>query len=327
VSARVSASAIPSTQPLPARRRLGDRIGDIFLYGLTAAATASSAVLLGAIAWKIFDIAQPAISRFGFAFITRQGWDAIHNKFGALDLIWGTALTSFLALLIATPISIAIGLYLSELAPRGARTVIASLVELLAAIPSVVLGLWGILVLGPFVGGHLGPWLHRNLGFIPLFDGTPQNVGILVAVLVLTIMVVPITSSICRELFIGVPTELEEGALALGATRWEMVRGVILPYTRTGVSAAMILGLGRAVGEAIAVSMVIGAGHGIHRSLFATGDTLAGKIAGEYQGAATKIQVASLVYLAAILLVISLLVNVAAQVVVRRFSYERVGGK
>jgi phosphate transport system permease protein len=324
VSARVS--AVPSTQPLPNRRRLGDRLGDLGLHGLTGAATAAAGVLLGAIAWKIFDIAWPAISKFGFAFITRQGWDAVHSKFGALDLIWGTALTSFLALLIATPISIAIGLYLSELAPRGARTVIASLVELLAAIPSVVLGLWGILVLGPFVGTDLEPWLHRHLGFIPLFDGSPQNAGILVAVLVLTIMIVPITSSICRELFLGVPTELEQGAFALGATRWEMVRGVVLPYTRTGVSAAVILGLGRAVGEAIAVTQVIGAGHGIHWSLFATGDTLASKIAGEYQGAATNIQIASLVYLAAILLVISLLVNLTAQFIARRFSHERGGG-
>jgi phosphate transport system permease protein len=324
VSARVN--AVTSTPALPSRRRIGDRFGDVFLHVLTGAAAAVAASLLVAIGWKIFDIAHPAISRFGFAFITRQGWDVVHDKFGALDLIWGTALTSVLALLIATPLSIAIGLYLSELAPRGARTLIASLVELLAAIPSVVLGLWGILVLGPFVGTQLGPWLHRHLGFIPLFDGTPQNAGILVAVLVLTIMVVPITSSICRELFLGVPTELEEGALALGATRWEMVRGVILPYTRTGVSAAVILGFGRAIGEAIAVSQVIGAGHGIHWSLFATGDTLASKLAGEYQGAATNIQIASLVYLAAILLVISLLVNLAAQVIVRRFAHQRTGG-
>jgi phosphate transport system permease protein len=324
VSARVS--AVPATHPLPKRRRVGDRLGDLILYGLTGAATAAAGVLLGTIAWKIFDIAHPAISKYGFAFITRQGWDVTHNTFGALDLIWGTAVTSLVALLIATPVSIAIGLYLSELAPRGARTVIASLIELLAAVPSVVLGLWGILVLGPFVGRDLGPWLHHYLGFIPLFGGTPQNAGILVAVLVLTIMIVPITSTICRELFLGVPTELEDGALALGATRWEMVRGVILPYTRTGVGAAVILGFGRAVGEAIAVTQVIGAGHGIHWSMFATGDTLASKLAEQYQGATTTIQTASLVYLAAILLVISLLVNLAAQVIVRRFSHQRAGG-
>jgi len=285
-----------------------------------------AAVLLGAIAWKVFQLAWPAITKYGFAFVTRQGWDTVHNKFGALDLIWGTALTSFSALLIATPVSIAIGLYLSELAPRGARTVIASLVELLAAIPSVVLGLWGILVLGPFVGKDLEPWLHRHLGFIPLFGGSPENAGMLVAILVLTIMIVPITSSICRELFLGVPTELEQGALALGATRWEMVRGVILPYTRTGVGAAVLLGFGRAIGEAIAVTQVIGAGHGIHWSLFATGDTLASKLAEQYQGAVSNLQIASLVYLAAILLVISLLVNLTALFIVRRFSHERTGG-
>jgi len=324
VSSRVS--AVPSTQPLPERRRIGDRFGDLFLHGLTGAAAAAALVLLGAITWKVFELAWPAITKYGFAFVTRQGWDTIHNKFGALDLIWGTALTSFSALLIAAPLSIAIGLYLSELAPRGARTVIASLVELLAAIPSVVLGLWGILVLGPFVGKDLEPWLHRHLGFIPLFGGTPENAGMLVAILVLTIMIVPITSSICRELFLGVPTELEQGALALGATRWEMVRGVILPYTRTGVSAAILLGLGRAVGEAIAVSQTLGAGHGIHWSLFVTGDTLASKLAEEYQGAVSKIQTASLVYLAAILLVISLLVNLTAQFIARRFSYERARG-
>ena len=319
-------SAVPSTHPLPERRRVGDRFGDLFLHGLTGAAAAAALVLLGAITWKVFELAWPAITKYGFAFVTRQGWDTIHNKFGALDLIWGTALTSFSALLIATPLSIAIGLYLSELAPRGARTVIASLVELLAAIPSVVLGLWGILVLGPFVGKDLEPWLHRHLGFIPLFGGSPQNAGMLVAILVLTIMIVPITSSICRELFLSVPTELEQGALALGATRWEMVRGVILPYTRTGVSAAILLGLGRAVGEAIAVSLVLGAGHGIHWSLFVTGDTLASKLAEEYQGSVSKLQTASLVYLAAILLVISLLVNLTAQFIARRFSYERAGG-
>jgi phosphate transport system permease protein len=318
-------NAVPSTQPLPVRRRLGDRLGDWLLYGLTAAATAASVVLLGAIVWKLFEVAWPAITKFGLDFVTRQGWDVQRNVFGALDFIWGTVITSFLALLIAAPVSIAIGLYLSELAPSGVRWLIASLVEMLAAIPSVVLGLWGILVLGPFVGKTLGPFLHDHLGFIPLFSGTPQNAGILVAVLVLTIMIVPICSSICRELFISVPAELEEGALALGATRWEMVRGVILPYTRSGVSAALILGLGRAVGEAIAVTQVIGAGSGIHWSLFKTGDTLASRIAGQYQGAATNLQIASLVYLAVILLVISLLVNFAAQVIVRRFSYERLG--
>jgi len=318
-------AAVPEASVLSFRRRLGDRIGDAAIYALTAGAAAAAVALLIAIAWKVFQLAWPAITKYGFGFLTRQGWDTIHNKFGALDLIWGTAITSFGAVLIAAPVSIAIGLYLSELAPRGVRTVIASLVELLAAIPSVVLGLWGILVLGPFVGEHLEPWLHAHLGFIPFFSGSPENSGILVGILVLTIMVVPITSSVCRELFLSVPDELEQGALALGATRWEMVRGVILPYTRSGVIAAILLGLGRAVGEAIAISQVTGAGHGIHWSWFATGSTLASKLADQYQGAVTHIQTASLLYLAAILLVISLIVNLIAQYIARRFGYGRGG--
>jgi phosphate transport system permease protein len=319
-----SAASTPGRIAL-GRRRLGDRIGDGLLHVITAAAALGVLVVVGLLVYELIRQSRLSISEFGIGFLTSRVWDPVRGEFGALDFIYGTAYTSFLAGLIAAPAAIAISLFLTELAPRAIRTVIASLVELLAAIPSVVLGLWGILVLGPFVGQDLEPWLHRHLGFIPLFSGSPENAGILIAILVLTIMVVPITSSVCRELFLSVPAELEQGALALGATRWEMVRGVILPYTRTGVSAAVLLGLGRAVGEAIAVTQVIGAGHGIHWSLFVTGDTLASKLAEQYQGAVSNLQIASLVYLAAILLVISLLVNLMAQFIVRRFSHEHAG--
>ena len=173
-------------------------------------------------------------------------------------------------------------------------------------------------MLGPFAANHLEPWLHAHLGFIPLFSGTPQSSGIFIAGLVLAIMVVPIVASICRELFLSVPRELEDGALALGATRWEMVRGVVLSSSRPGIAAAVILGLGRAIGEAIAVTQVIGAGWTIQWSLFSTGDTLASRIAGQYQGAVSKMQVSSLFYLGAILLVIGLVTNFLAQLVVRR---------
>jgi phosphate transport system permease protein len=205
------------------------------------------------------------------------------------------------------------------------RVIIGALVELLAAIPSVVLGLWGILVLGPFAADHIEPPLQRAFGFLPIFSGKPSSSGIFIAGLVLAIMVVPIVASICRELFLSVPQELEEGALALGATRWEMVRGVVLSSSRPGIAAAIILGLGRAIGEAIAVTQVIGAGNsGIHASLFATGDTLASRIAGEFFGASSKLQIASLFYLAGILLVIGLLTNLVAQLIVRRFDVQRV---
>jgi phosphate transport system permease protein len=314
-------SVVPTTSPLQARRRLGGRLGDLSLHALTLAAALASVVLVGAIVWKILRLADLSYQRFGIDFVTSRSWDPVKHIFGALPFIYGTAVSSLVALALATPLAIAIGLYLSELAPRGVRGIVGSLVELLAAIPSVVLGLWGILVLGPFLSEHVEPWLHTTLGFIPLF-GEPQQTGqgLFTAAVILTIMIVPIVASISRELFLGVPGELEEGALALGATRWEMVRGVILPATRSGIAAAVILGLGRAVGEAIAVTQVIGGGTRIGWSLFPPADTLASKIASNYQGAGSGLETSSLLYLAAILLVMGLLANLVAQVIVRRFD-------
>jgi phosphate transport system permease protein len=194
-------------------------------------------------------------------------------------------------------------------------------VETLPAIPSGLIGVLGILVLGPLLQKHVEPALHSALGFIPLF-GTPSTSGssIFTAVIVLAIMILPIVSSISRELFLGVPRDLKEGALALGTTRWEMVRGVMFPSARGGIAAALILGLGRAVGEAIAVTQVVGGGVFIHWNLFSTGDTLASKIAASYQGATSRLEVGSLIYLALILLVFSLTMNVIAQVIVRRVA-------
>jgi phosphate transport system permease protein len=315
-------SPVPRRTPLHAtRRRVGDRIGDSTLRGLTLAAALSAVALLGAVVYKVFHLAHLAWSHYGLGFLSGRDWDPVHKHFGALTFIYGTAVSSAIALVIATPLAIAIALYLSELAPRGLRSVVGSLVEMLAAIPSVVLGLWGILVLGPFLAGHVEPWLHAHLGFVPLF-GPPQatGTGLFTAGLILAIMIVPIIASICRELFVSVPRELEEGALALGTTRWEMVRGVILPATRSGVAAATILGLGRALGEAIAVTQVIGGGTTVARNIFAPADTLASKIAANYQGAATNLESSSLLYLAAILLVLGLLANLLAQFIVRRFD-------
>jgi phosphate transport system permease protein len=313
-------NAQPAAPTLRRGRRAADRVGDGFLIGLTALASLGAAVLLVLIAYKVFDASGAAFDKFGLGFVVHQIWDPNRNVFGALTFIYGTAITSLIALLIATPLSVAIALFLSELAPRGVRGVVGALVEMLAAIPSVVLGLWGILVLGPFV-----PWLHRTFGFLPIFSGDPQSAGLLPAALVLTIMIVPIIASVSRELFLAVPRELHEGALALGATRWETIRGVVLPYTRAGIVAATILGLGRAIGEAIAVTQVIGGAVGIHASLFGSADTLASRIAAQYQGASTHLLTSALVYLAAILLVISLIVNVIAQWIVRRFEFQRIG--
>jgi phosphate transport system permease protein len=269
--------------------------------------------------------ASPSISRFGVGFLTHSTWEPNFGIFGAGAFLYGTAVTSFIALLLAVPIGVSIALYLSMVAPRRLRSVIGPLVEMLAAIPSVILGFWGILVFAPFLQAHLEPFLHRLLGFLPIF-GTPATTGtgLFNASLILTIMVVPIIASVSRDLFLTVPHELQDGATALGATRWEVLRGVVIPSAASGVIAAAFLGLGRALGEAIAVTQVIGAGNLIHASLFQTGDTLASRIADQYPGATTSLQIASLFYLGLILLVIGLLANVAAQLIGRRFDVRRV---
>jgi phosphate transport system permease protein len=322
-------SSVPLTERLEGSRRTRDWLGDRILLLLTFGASAAAIAVMVAIVYKLVDASHLAISKFGISFLWGTVWDAnpAKNVFGAGTLIYGTVVTSLIALVVAVPLAIAIALFLSELAPKGVLGIVGSLVETLAAVPSVVLGLWGILVMGPFVADHLEPWLHRWFGFIPIFSGSPSSSGVLVAGLVLAIMVVPIVASICRELFVSVPDELEEGALALGATRWEMVRGVVLHSSRPGIAAAVILGLGRAIGEAIAVTQVIGAATDIHVSLFPPGDTLASRIAGQYQGAVSNVQISALFYLGLILLVIGLLTNLLAQVIVRRFDVQRAGAR
>jgi phosphate transport system permease protein len=312
------ATSETARRPFAGRRA---RLGDVLLQGVAGTAAAGAVVLLGLIAYKVVEGSRLGLSTFGFGFLVHIGWDPVHNKMGAAVFLFGAAVTSLGALLLATPLALGIALFLTELAPRWIRAPVTALVETLAAIPSVVIGLWGIIVLGPVLRDHVMPALHSTLGFIPLF-GTPSptGTGIFTAIVVLTIMILPIVSSISRELFLGVPSELKEAALGLGTTRWEMVRGVIFPYARGGIAAAMILGLGRAIGEAIAVSMVIGSiDNGIGWNLFNGGDTPAAKIANEFNNA-SGLEVPSLFYLALILLVFSLVVNTFAQVIVRRVA-------
>src|SRR5579885_1380672 len=324
--ARVEAASIPAGT-LPRTRHAGDRVGDGLLYGLTAAAAILGVLVIAAIIWRVADGAWPAIKVYKLAFLWHGDWNAVTSKFGAKEFIIGTVVTSFGAVILAAPLSIAIGLFLSELAPPAIRVPVGTLVDMLAAVPSVVIGLWGIYVLAPFDAGHVQPAIHAVLGWIPIFGGDAQTESTMfTAIVVLTIMAIPITSSICRELFIGVPAELEEGSIGLGATRWEMVKTVVVPSVRGGVVAAVILGLGRALGEAIAVTQVIGNFIPLRASIFEPGDTIASRVANQYQGATTNIQIAALIYLALILLVITFLTNVAAQIVVKRFEFQRTGG-
>jgi phosphate transport system permease protein len=310
------------------RLRRIDRIGDGVLHGVCALAALLGVVTLLLVAYQIVHGAGPAISKFGLGFLWHTTWQPNFGVFGAGTVLFGTIVSSFVALAIGAPISIAIGLYLSLLAPKGVRGVVSPLVEMLAAIPSVILGFWGILVLAPFVQEHVEPWLHDTLGFIPLF-GPPQTTGasVFTASLILTIMIIPIIASISRDLFLSVPGDVQDGASALGATRWEVVRGVVLPTTGSGVVAASLLGLGRALGEAIAVAQTIGAGSAIKASLFETGDTMAARIANQFPGNLNGLHEASLYYLGLILLVIGLLSNLFAQWIGRRFDYRRAVAK
>ncbi|HET9676658.1 MAG TPA: phosphate ABC transporter permease subunit PstC [Solirubrobacterales bacterium] len=303
-------------------RKRADQLGDRVLFGICLLAALTAGGLIVLVGYQIVHGASPAISKYGFSFVYETVWQPNFGVFGAGSLLFGTAVTSAFALLLGAPIAIAIGLFLTLLAPAGVRGVVGPLVELLAAIPSVILGFWGLLVLAPFVQEHVEPFLHGTLGFIPIF-GAQETTGLSVftASLILTIMVVPIIASISRDLFQSVPAELQDGAAALGATRWEVVRGIVLPTTTSGVVAACLLGLGRALGEAIAVSQVIGAGSEIQSSLFKTGDTLASRIALQFPGALTELHKASLFYCGVILLVLGLASNLIAQWIGHRFSY------
>ncbi len=304
--------------PMSGRRRW--RFGDLALQSVAGLAALGLGALMVLLVVEVVGQAHASLSEFGAGFLTSSVWNTVKDTYGAADLIFGTLVTAFVALLIAVPLAIAIGLFLSELAPRVLRTPIGMMVELLAAIPSVVLGLWGILLLGPFLNEHVEPWMIAHLGFVPFLDGYPSPVGLLPACLILTLMIVPIVASISRELFTSVPGELKQGALALGATRWEMVRGVAIPQVSGGLVAAVMLGFGRAVGEAIAVAQVIGGSLTRPESLYAPADTMASRLAAQYAGTATSLQKSSLAYLAVILLVISLITNFTAQLIVRRIQ-------
>jgi phosphate transport system permease protein len=298
--------------------------GDALLRGLCVLAGVIAAVTLADIAYQVIDGARPAISRFGLGFLGHVTWAPNFGRFGAAAMLYGTAITALIALVLAAPVAIAIAIYLSMLAPRSVRTIVGPLVEMLAAIPSVILGFWGIIVLAPFMQAHIEPALHGVLGFTGAF-GAQQTTGLSVftAGVILTVMVVPIIASLSRDLFLTVPQELTEGAEALGATRWEVIRGVVLPTTFSGVSAAVMLGLGRALGEAIAVASVIGAGNVIHGNVFDTGNTLAARIALEITYVISNLQTASLFYLALILLAIGVVTNLIARAISNRFDVQR----
>ena len=265
--------------------------------------------LFFSMAFVIFINSWPAFSTFGFSFFIDPVWNSPKREFGALSLIFGTVVSSLLALLIAAPVSLAFALFLNEMAPRWISISLGFIVEMLAAIPSIVYGLWGVFILAPFLRKHIQPFLSDHLGHLPFFAGPYYGIGMLCAGLILAIMITPTISSICKEVFRAAPHSNKEAVLSLGATRWEMFKVAILRGSSSGIVGAVVLGFGRAFGETMAVTMVIGNKIGLSASLFAPAQTMASVLATQYAEADTKLQLASLTAVGFTLFIVSLLFN------------------
>jgi phosphate transport system permease protein len=290
--------------------------GDRIYRGVIRGAALTVVVLVGAMIVEMTRTAWPAIRAFGWRFLATSTWDPVAEHFGALPFIYGTLVSSALALLIAVPLGLGAAIYLAELAPLWVRPPVAFLVELVAAVPSVIYGLWGIFVLAPLLRTWVQPALGATLGFLPLFQGPSYGVGMLAAGIILAIMVVPYITAVGREVLLAVPESQREAALGLGATRWETVRIAVVPYGRSGLIGAVLLGLGRALGETMAVTMVIGNRPEISVSLFAPGYTMASVIANEFTEATSDLYLAALIEVGLLLFGITVLVNALARLLV-----------
>jgi phosphate transport system permease protein len=316
-SATLGAGAVERLSPPPlasgiSRRRSGDRV----FHAVVRAAVWSVVLLAGGLIVALAMESAPAIHKFGWHFLVGSAWDPVAGSFGALPFIYGTVVSSLLALLIAAPLSLGAAIYLAEIAPFWARRPIGFLIEMLAAVPSVVYGLWGVFALVPWLRVWVQPALGRWLGFLPLFQGPPYGVGMLAAGLILSIMIVPYITSVSREVLLAVPNAQREAALGLGATRWEATRIAVLRYGRSGLIGAVLLGLGRALGETMAVTMVIGNRPEVSASLFAPGYTMASVIANEFTEATSDIYVSALVEIGLLLLGVTLVINALARLLV-----------
>lgn len=313
------ATALPeSPGPAPATTAdalEGGSFGDRVYRFLTTSFAVAIPVLLALITFEVVAAAWPALQRFGFGFLTSSAWDPVREQFGAAPMIYGTVVSSVLALILATPLALGVALFLSEFSPRWLRQPVSFLVDLLAAIPSVVYGLWGIFVLLPVLRDTVMPFLADTLGLgnTPFFSGPAYGNSMLGAAIILAIMILPYISAVSREVLMAVPRSQREAALAMGATKWEMIRDAVVPYARSGILGGVILGLGRALGETMAVTMLIGNRHEISASLFAPGYTLASVIANEFAEATNELHTGALMACGAVLLVVTLTVNSIAR--------------
>ena len=315
------------------KENMGEKIklkgsyGDYVLRALTLLTSVAVIALILWIAWQMYLSSLPSIKKFGFAFLTSTEWDPVHLHFGALTFIYGTLVTSLIALAIAGPIGLGVGIFLNEMAPPLIRQVVSFIVEMLASIPSVVYGLWGIYVLAPILRGSVEPWLAKWFGFLPVFTGDFLGIGVLAGGLILAVMILPTIAALTKEVLAAVPDTQREAALALGATKWEMIRIAVLAYAKSGIMGGVMLGLGRALGETMAVTMVIGNVPQIMASLFAPGYSMASVIANGFSEASDPMQQSALVEVGLVLFAITLILNAMARLLVWSVGRGPKGGQ
>ncbi len=312
--------SLSTDSPHIRRQRAGERV----FRTATLVAALLVLTLLGGVAVALIKGAWPALSTFKLDFLTRQVWNPVTDKFGALAAIYGTLITSLIAILIAVPVSFGIAIFLTELSPRWLKRPVGVAIELLAGVPSIIFGIWGLFVLSPILQHSVQPWLIEHLGSIAgigvLFQGPPFGIGILTASFVLAIMILPFISAVMRDVFETVPDVLKESGYGLGATTWEVVWNVVVPYSRAGMVGGIMLGLGRALGETMAVTFVIGNAHRVGSSLLAPGTTISASIANEFTEAVGDLYTSSLVALGALLFVITFIVIAAARLMLMRLD-------
>ncbi len=293
---------------------------DLSFRWLALLAAVTIAGLIFLVGWELYRGAHLAVVKFGVGFLGASTWDPVADKYGAWPFIFGTLVTSLIALVLAVPLGVGTALFLTEVAPLRLRQPLVMVIEMLAAVPSVIFGLWGVFVLIPWLRDNLFVWLKRTLGFLPLFQGPIYGVSVLAGGIIVAIMILPIITSVSREILRSVPNLQREAAYALGATHWEVIRLAVLNYARRGIFGAAVLGLGRALGETMAITMVIGNRAEVSASLFAPGYTLASVIANEFTEATTDLYLSALFELGLVLLVVTILVNAIAQLMLRSLA-------
>jgi len=317
----ISVTPVPSHEHFPIVNAPTSRFGDRLFYSLTLAAVISLGVLFATVIIVQVNGSHMAMQKFGWGFLTSKAWDPVKLDFGALPFIYGTVVSSLIALLIAVPLGIGTAVFLTDLAPVKMRQPLVSVIEMLAAVPSIIWGLWGIFVMVPWLREHLFPFLQKFLGFLPIFQGpTYYGVSMLAAGIIIAIMILPIITSVSREILRSVPDLQREAAYGLGATRWEVTRIAVLSYARRGLMGAAVLGLGRAVGETMAVTMVIGNVPQISSSLFDPGYTLASAIANQFAEANEDIYRSALFEIGLVLMGVTIVINILALLLIKAFE-------